>query len=168
MASTATQFTLDIDILQIAQESQLRLRQIGRRSVQYKTDCPFCGDQKQNLELNGEKNVFHCWVCGTGGGLIRFYALLHDVSEHTAKETLFPSRTGRARFNHPALHLSQEQLKRIGFTHLPNQKPSSFSNKQWFTYRKRTLDWVWSEWKQYQAWEQRFTQRFERLLAEQP
>ncbi|MCF8568014.1 CHC2 zinc finger domain-containing protein [Alicyclobacillus tolerans] len=159
MAQVAKDSAWDIDIVHIAQEAQLQLHRVGRRSVQYKTDCPFCGEHRQNLELNVEKNVFHCWVCGAGGGLIRFYALLHNVSEHTAKETLYPLRSGKPRFDHPALHLSTEQVMRIGFTPLPRTKPATLTHRQWLAYRKRMLDWMWLEWKRYEAWKKRFNHK---------
>lgn len=165
MAQTANNVPRLVGITQIAQESQLKLKRVGRSS-QYKTDCPFCGDIKQNLELNIDKDIFHCWACGTGGGVVRFYALLNNVSEFIAKEALYPARSGRPRFQHPALHLTQEQLKRIGFTQIPRSRPSAMSDKQWFAYRKRSLDWMWAEWKRYEVWERGFNRRFQKLLAE--
>ena len=154
-----------ISIAQLADEAQLKLTRVGR-SGQYKTDCPFCGDMKQNLELNVDKDVFHCWACGVGGGVIRFYALLNNVSEFAAKETLFPARSGKPRFDHPALHLSREELKLIGFRPMPRYKPNHMTDKDWFMYRKRTLDWIWIAWRRYEAWKNGFELRMQKRLQQ--
>ena len=165
MAQAQQQQVSFVSIVQIAEEAQLTLRRVGR-SAQYKTDCPFCGETKQNLEINVDKDVFHCWVCGAGGGVIRFYALLHGVSEFQARETLYPTRPGRKRLNHPALQLTTEQLEIIGFKPFPRTKPVSISNKDWFEYRKRQLNWVWTEWKRYESWKRGFDYRMQHLLTQ--
>ena len=42
--------------------------------------CAYCGNQKWNLELNGEKGVFSCWACRASGTLEHF--LLRFTGEH--------------------------------------------------------------------------------------
>ncbi|WP_262927025.1 CHC2 zinc finger domain-containing protein [Alicyclobacillus acidoterrestris] len=153
-------------IVDLAEQASLKLTRM-RKHGQYKTDCPFCGDMRQNLELNAMKNVFHCWVCDAGGGLVKFYALLHDVSEDTARNTLFPLKAGQRRFTHPALNLTQAELDEIGFElGLIHKRPASWSPQKWGQYRKRTLDWVWFEWKRYNAWKKQFNRRIGRLLEQ--
>lgn len=153
-------------IVDIAEQAGLKLVRM-RKPGQFKTNCPFCADKKMKLELNVDMNVFHCWVCDSGGGLISFYALLYNVSEATARETLFPLPSGRRRFTHPALTLTKEQLAEIGFTRAcPHKRPSHWSMREWGRYRKRTLDWVWGEWKRYNAWKNHFDRRISKLLLQ--
>jgi DNA primase len=39
--------------------------------------CPFCGNEKWNMELSAVKGVYHCWACRTGG---RLDAFLHQLT----------------------------------------------------------------------------------------
>lgn len=36
-------------------------------------DCPFCGNDKFNIELSTEKAVFHCWICDASGTVKKFF-----------------------------------------------------------------------------------------------
>lgn len=44
-------------------------------------DCPFCGNDRWNFELNMPKQKWHCWVCGKGGllqSLLNFLDIQYD------------------------------------------------------------------------------------------
>ncbi|WP_258111894.1 CHC2 zinc finger domain-containing protein [Alicyclobacillus sp. SP_1] len=135
------------------------------RRGQAKADhCPFCGDRKGNLELNLHKDVFHCWVCDSKGGVISFYAKLHGLSDMEAKQTLYPRH--RTRPLHPAEHLTNAQLQSIGFLPMRIQKPTSWSMSAWLAYRKRTLDCVWQAWCEHEQDERETTERLQRLFEQ--
>lgn len=46
-------------------------------------DCLFCG-AKEKMNINFDKNVFGCFVCGEGGGILDFYGHLFHVDRGTA------------------------------------------------------------------------------------
>jgi hypothetical protein len=39
-------------------------------------ECPFCHNNRWNLEVNLRKGVWHDWVCGEGGSIVRLLAAL--------------------------------------------------------------------------------------------
>lgn len=43
--------------------------------------CPFCGNEKWNLEFNIQSRVFHCWVCDFSGSVDKFLSLNNLSSE---------------------------------------------------------------------------------------
>ncbi len=54
-------------------------KQRGKETV-FK-DCPFCGNDRWNFELNMTKLKWHCWVCGKGGllqSLLNFLDIHYD------------------------------------------------------------------------------------------
>ena len=48
------------------------------------TDCPICGDRRGKLNVNTEKNVWHCNHCNAGGGMLGFYASVHGITTSDA------------------------------------------------------------------------------------
>ena len=61
--------------------------------------CPFCDDKRGHFNVNLEDNLFHCYRCGKGGGVLHLYADYHNVSLGTAGEELrrvFHSEEGMA------------------------------------------------------------------------
>jgi hypothetical protein len=42
-------------------------------------ECPFCGNQKWNFQINVEKGVYHDWVCGAKGPISRLNILLPGI-----------------------------------------------------------------------------------------
>ena len=157
-----------VKIEEVAQQANLVLRRTSRVG-QYRTHCPFCGDDTRHwhLYLNTDRDVFYCQRCGEQGGVIRFYALLHDVTEAEAKEKLYPPKPGSHQFRHPALSLTREQLDQAGIIGGLRKKPSSMSDKEWFAYRKRTLDWIWREWRAYERARREQAIRLSELVAHQ-
>ena len=51
--------------------------------------CPFCDDRSGHFDADRRKNVFHCYRCGTSGGVLHLYAFYHDVPLRTASEELY-------------------------------------------------------------------------------
>lgn len=159
-----------VKIGEIAEQAGLQLKPVSRyRPDQVKADhCPFCGDIKGNLELNLDKDLFHCWACDSKGGVIAFYAKLHGLSETVAKQKLYPHH--RTRKLHPAERLTTAQLQEIGFQSLhrhPKTKPARMSHEEWAAYRKRQLDWIWQTWCEHVQTEQEIERRLARLFATQ-
>jgi hypothetical protein len=153
-----------VHLAELAETAGLLWSRPNRRGQVRADHCPFCGDRKGNLELNLQKDVFHCWVCDSKGGVIAFYALLHGISEQVAKTILYPN--AKVRKLHPAEQLTSAQLQSIGFLPTRIQKPSSWSMSAWLAYRKRTLDCVWQAWCEHQREEQETTERLNRLLQQ--
>lgn len=143
-------------IVRIAQEAglSLQLKVKGNPQKGYKTNCPICGDTKGNLELQGDRDVFHCWVCQAEGGVIRFYSLLHNMSEQSAKEQLREESCKRRGIDttiqyrknvrrHPAENLSLSELRGLGFV---GKYPNWYELKKNDPQRARALaDWIWNE-----------------------
>jgi len=52
-------------------------------------ECPFCGNMKNNFQVNVDKGVYHCWVCDAKGPISKLNILLprvfrgDNVSTHT-------------------------------------------------------------------------------------
>ena len=46
--------------------------------------CPACNDTKKHLNINLEKNVFHCNRCGEHGGVLSLYCLYYPQSMKSA------------------------------------------------------------------------------------
>ena len=44
-----------------------------RRDEHVFSRCPFCGNSKNNFEINSRKNVYSCWACGEGGHVSFLY-----------------------------------------------------------------------------------------------
>lgn len=64
----------DTPITELLSHFGLQYRGHGEK---IKAHCPFCGDDRGwHLNINGKKGVFNCFRCGTGGGVMDFYALM--------------------------------------------------------------------------------------------
>ena len=60
-------------------------RTLGRREVE--ASCPFCGDHgqgKHHLNLNTDKDQYHCVLCGATGNSVTLYARTHNLSNKEA------------------------------------------------------------------------------------
>jgi hypothetical protein len=55
--------------------------------------CFHSPDKHPSLSVNFRTGAFRCWSCGTkGGGIIKFYQLLHNVDYKTAIQMLAAGR----------------------------------------------------------------------------
>lgn len=59
----------DTDIVELMDNLGIKLKKV---SNEYKGLCPFHDDHAPSLSVNREKNVWHCFGCGKGGGIHRF------------------------------------------------------------------------------------------------
>lgn len=135
-------------IVDIARQHNLTLIQPKGRSKEMTGKCPFCrADEgrrdKHYLSLNIVDNVFRCWHCAERGGVCRFEALLTGIPE---SEVTDKYRRNPERKSHPAEKLTLSQLRLINFDGMKKLQDMKKRNP---AYYKRTLDWVWSEWKQF-------------------
>jgi DNA primase len=46
--------------------------------------CPFHNDQNPSLSVNIETGLYHCFACGAGGDIFKFYMLIKGVNFKTA------------------------------------------------------------------------------------
>ncbi|GIM48512.1 hypothetical protein DNHGIG_40610 [Collibacillus ludicampi] len=148
-------------IVRIAREAGIQLFPRRNRPDQYEANCPFCGDTKKHLQVHGQRDVFNCYRCNAQGGVIRFYALLHNISEESAKEELRGGDRGHTTFKrkvyrHPAERLSAKEIKALGFLKVPNWEELKKKDP---ARAKALADWIWREKQAYDKELQRM-QRF--------
>lgn len=91
------------DIVEII-SSYIPLKRAGRN---FKALCPFHGEKTASFVVSPQKQIFHCFGCGEGGGAIQFLTLIEKVSFPEAIEIL---------------------AKRLGLT-IPHQRGESFRHK---------------------------------------
>ncbi|MEW5934870.1 MAG: CHC2 zinc finger domain-containing protein [Bacillota bacterium] len=120
-----------MDILEAAGAVGLDLRPSGS---EWRACCPFCGDAKFHLYLNPQKNAWHCFRCGEGGG----------VRDLLVKMGRDPGE--RPRVPHPVFRLTGEQLRAAGFRGPVGWK-ALFERRP--GYARACADWVWREWCEY-------------------
>ena len=68
--------------MDIAALLRLNIRRRGPGFVY--VDCPVCGDRRGKMNLNLEKNVWHCNYCQNGGGMLSLYAQVYHISTSEA------------------------------------------------------------------------------------
>lgn len=76
------------DIIEVAQACGVQFYPVQRNSIEYRANCPFCGDRKYHLGLNRQKEQFHCFRCKTSGNSVSLYAKLQGVSNWEAYQAL--------------------------------------------------------------------------------
>ena len=47
-------------------------------------DCIFCGDQKENLQINFVKRLYHCWSCDEGGSIYKLINVITGLNKEDA------------------------------------------------------------------------------------
>ena len=53
---------------------------LTRKGKSYKCICPFHDDHDPSLSVSSEKQIFHCFVCGSGGNVFTFVQMYEKVS----------------------------------------------------------------------------------------
>ena len=61
------------------------LKRAGRN---FKASCPFHGEKTPSFMVSPQKQIFHCFGCGEGGGAIQFLMLMEKVNFVEAIEIL--------------------------------------------------------------------------------
>jgi hypothetical protein len=138
------------DIIDVARDHGLSLRQAGGRPGEYRANCPFCsgGDRGRHLYINSAKNTFNCFKCGEKGGVLAFLARLEGRSELAVLEDLRDEKKVKPRrFWHPAERLTADQLKMMGFV---GGRPDWYAERRKDPdYARRLADWIWAEWQKF-------------------
>jgi DNA primase len=65
--------------------SYIPLKRAGRN---FKAICPFHGEKTPSFIVSPQKQIFHCFGCGQGGGVFRFLTLIEKVTFPEAVEML--------------------------------------------------------------------------------
>jgi len=65
--------------------SYLPLKKTGRN---FKALCPFHGEKTPSFVVSPQKQIFHCFGCGQGGGVFQFLTLIEKITFPEAVETL--------------------------------------------------------------------------------
>ncbi|MCF8568433.1 hypothetical protein LLE49_27320 [Alicyclobacillus tolerans] len=157
-----------VGIEEVASRNQFRLYPTTRLG-QFKAHCPTCHDTNRQFHLyvSSTKDTFFCHKCGAKGGVVAFHAWLKGIPFQFAKDELYP--VGKRTFlRHPAEQLTYEQRAEIGFTtRLPSPiAPKAYTQKEWSRYRRRTLNWIWREWRAYEKFRKEQDERLYRLVCE--
>ena len=58
--------------------AHVALRRAGK---EFKGLCPFHDDHKPSMAVVPQKQIFHCFVCGTGGDVFKFVELFHKMTK---------------------------------------------------------------------------------------
>ena len=137
-------------VLEIARQHglQMNTRTSSRSAKEVRFKCSFCEadankEGKYYLSLNTTDNLFKCWSCGEGGGVLKFIALLENTSIEEVKRKLWGDKKSPYKPLHPAERLTPSQLKAMGFIGCSNWGKLKKENP---TNHVRTLNWVWQEW----------------------
>ncbi|MCL2648754.1 MAG: DNA primase, partial [Phycisphaerales bacterium] len=73
-----------VDIVEVIGE-HVALKRAGR---EYKGLCPFHEDHRPSMAVVPHKQIFHCFVCGTGGDVFKFVKEYHKMSAGEALRML--------------------------------------------------------------------------------
>ena len=61
---------------------------IDKRGANYWGCCPFHNEKTPSFSVNPDRNMFYCFGCGKGGGVIQFYMDIENVPFTEAVEQL--------------------------------------------------------------------------------
>ena len=65
-----------VDIVDVIAE-HIVLKKAGR---EFKCICPFHDDHRPSMAVVPHKQIFHCFVCGTGGDVFKFVMNYHKMT----------------------------------------------------------------------------------------
>jgi len=91
------------DIVELI-SAYIPLKRAGRN---FKAVCPFHGEKTPSFMVSPQKQIFHCFGCGEGGGIIQFLMMYEKVSFVEAVEIL----AKRLGLNIPYEHSQKDKLK---------------------------------------------------------
>ncbi|MEI6808443.1 MAG: DNA primase [bacterium] len=67
--------------------------QLNRSGAAYKTLCPFHKEKTPSFQVNQERQIFHCFGCGSGGDVFRF-VMLYEGVDFVGAARLLATRAG--------------------------------------------------------------------------
>jgi len=73
-----------VDIAELI-SSYIPLKKAGRN---FKAVCPFHGEKTPSFIVSPQKQIFHCFGCGVGGGVFQFLTLIEKINFPEAVEVL--------------------------------------------------------------------------------
>ena len=82
--SRMQEFPFDIEY--VVQLLNLRIRRRCADGVY--TDCPICGDKRGKMKVNYAMNVWRCNYCNESGGMLKLYAMVHNISTSEANREI--------------------------------------------------------------------------------
>ena len=74
--STLLKIKNELDIVDIVSETV----DLSKKGRNYWGICPFHEDSNPSMSVSPEKQLFKCFVCGTGGDLIKYNSLINKIS----------------------------------------------------------------------------------------
>jgi len=96
-----------ITLADLVHQHVARLRRV--RGNEWRGLCPFHGDtHTPNFYFNEQKQIWYCFACGEGGGVVRFVARLRRTTEQDARRWL---RENHGTDYRPAAPARRKKLK---------------------------------------------------------
>lgn len=135
-------------IFDIATQLGLVLDTKTLKQKEVRCKCPFCleDSNKPNkfyLSLNTQDQVYKCWFCKVGGGVLDFEARLTGETYENVKKKYFQN----SRTLHPTESLNNQQLAAIGFKNKNDVKQNLYDSiyQRWINYEQRILSELFAE-----------------------
>jgi len=113
------------DVVEVI-SSYVPLKRTGRN---FKALCPFHGEKTPSFIVSPQKQIFHCFGCGQGGGVFQFVSLIEKVNFPEAVEILakrlglaIPYQKGRDGKIKTVLYEAMSEAARFFHANLKNNK----------------------------------------------
>ena len=113
------------DIVEVI-SSYIPLKRTGRN---FKALCPFHGEKTPSFIVSPQKQIFHCFGCGEGGGVFQFLSLMEKMSFPEAVEFLakrlgltIPYQQGSARKKKDVLYAAANEAALFFNNYLNKEK----------------------------------------------
>ncbi len=122
----------NIPILDVVQSYGITLKKVGR---QYSSLSPFKRETKPSFFVLPEKNIFKCFSSGYGGDVIKFVALMENVSYVEAARIL--SERYNIPLNDDKYNKNHTHFKRQIASYLSNKLLSNTDSEEYLYIKKR-------------------------------
>lgn len=76
------------DIFDVANKCNIKFRSNQGNGIEFKAQCPFCGDTKYHLGISRRLERFHCFKCGESGNSVSLYAKIFGLTNKEAYKAL--------------------------------------------------------------------------------